>query len=129
MDRENYISYKGKEVLFPAVIQISFAPIFEGLRKMSKEDDKAVSMYATTLLEELKDYPELEEGFTDESLIEKYKKPIGKLLRFLFPDVLSSNEIKGVTVPFKFKPFFASKRFKNILEAAGKDFEISVIYK
>ena len=127
MDKENHISYRGKEVLFPAVIKISFAPLFDVLRKMSKEDDKAISLYATTLLEELKDYPELEEGFTDYDLIEKYKTPIGKLLRFLFPDALATNEIKGVTVPFKFKPFFVSKRFKKIIEAAGEDFEIAVM--
>ncbi len=117
----------GKQVLFPAVVKISFAPVFESLRKLSKDEDASVADFANKLLDDLKPYPELEAGFSDHSLVKKYEQPIAKLLRILFPDALRTNEIKGVTAPFGFKPFFTSTRFHNILKAAGDDFEISVM--
>ena len=122
MKKEHYINYAGKDVLFPAVVKISFAPIFESLRELSRDEDKAVSLFAKTLLEEMKEYPLLEEGFSDESLLETYEKPIAKLLRTLFPDALRTNEIKGITAPFQFRPFYKSFRFDNIIKAAGKDY-------
>ena len=127
MKRDHYINYAGKEVEFPAVVKISFAPVIESLRKMTADEDKAIALYASTLLEELKEYPELEEGFTDQALLKKYEKQIGKLMRLLFPDALATNEIKGVTAPFQFSPFFLSARFKNILKSAGEDFQTSVM--
>ena len=127
MQTDHHINYAGREILFPAIVKVSFAPLFNVLRNMSKDEDRVTSDYATALLEELKDYPELEEGFSDYSLLDKFEKPIHKLLRTIFPDALATNEIKGVTAPFKFTPFFQSTRFKNILKAAGEDFEISVM--
>ncbi|MEP7163087.1 MAG: GAF domain-containing protein [Ferruginibacter sp.] len=127
MKKDHYINYGGKDIAFPAVVKISFAPIFESLRKMTGDEDKATALYATTLLEDLKNYPELEEGFTDHTLVEKYEKPIAKLMRVIFPDALTNNEIKGVTAPFEFNPFFLSTRFKNIIKAAGEEYKHSVM--
>lgn len=127
MKKEHRITYAGREIEFPAIIKISFAPVIESLRNMSADADKAVALYAATLLEELKAYPLLEEGFSDLELLKTYEKPITKLLRVLFPDALANNEIKGITAPFYFKPFFLSARFKNIMKTAGENFEITVM--
>ena len=127
MKAGHYINYYGKEVVFPAVVKISFAPVIESLRKMSNDNDGDVAHFATTLLEELKAYPLLEEGFSDDALLVEYEKPISKLLRTLFPDALLTNEIKGVTAPFRFKPFYMSTRFRNILNGAGQDYEAVVM--
>ncbi|CAN5840278.1 hypothetical protein BH11BAC4_BH11BAC4_02430 [soil metagenome] len=127
MKKEHYINYAGKELSFPAVVKISFAPVFDSLRKLSQDTDKSIAIFATTLLEEMKGYPILEEGFSDEILLVKYEKQIAKLLRVLFPDALRTNEIKGVTAPFQFTPFFKSFRFQNILNAAGEDYFPAVV--
>ncbi len=127
MKKDPVINNSEKIPAFPAIIKISFAPVFESLRKMSSDEEKITAAYATSLLEELKKYPLLEEGFSDSTLLEEYKKPIARLLRVLFPDALATNEIKGVTAPFDFTPFFLSTRFKNILNAAGKNFKLSVL--
>ncbi len=126
MNIETDIS-KLPQASFPAIVKISFAPVFDSLRTLSRDPDKSIAIFAQSLLEDLKPYPELEEGFTDVALLKKYEKPIAKLLRILFPDALKTNEIKGVTIPFGFQPFFMSERFKNILKAAGKDFNIAVL--
>lgn len=127
MKTTRQINYGGKQIDFPAIVKISFAPVLEALRKMGMDDDKALAQYANSIVEEIKNYPFLEEGFTDESLLKKYEPQISKLLRPLFPDALASNEIKGITAPFNFTPFFFSTRFKNILKAAGKDYEFKVM--
>ncbi|MEQ8425051.1 MAG: GAF domain-containing protein, partial [Cyclobacteriaceae bacterium] len=44
----------------------------------------------------------------------------------LFPDVLLTNEIKGIMPPFEFKPFYYSSRFKNILAASEEDFTVEL---
>jgi hypothetical protein len=64
-------------------------------------------------------YPVLKEGFDDFSILKQHQPVINKLLRTLYPDVLLTNEIKAVTPPFIFKPFFFATRLKNIITSAG----------
>ena len=45
--------YNGKEVEFPAVMQISFFKAIEALEKMANDEDEAVSNYAQQLLLEV----------------------------------------------------------------------------
>ncbi len=106
--------------------QLSFFKVFEELEKIAGGNDKISSNYASQLLEELKPYPLLREGFEDPELIEKYKEQIDKLLSHLFPSILTGNEIKGAAVPFQFMPFYKSARFEKIIQAAGDDFTVSL---
>ncbi len=48
------------------------------------------------------------------------------MCRVLFPDVLLTNEIKGIMPPFEFRPFYMSTRFKNILEASEEAFSFEL---
>jgi hypothetical protein len=114
--------YNGKEVAFPAVMQISFYKVIETLEQMVKDSDKGTAAYAKQLLEEVEKYPELRDGIQDPSLLRKYKKPIQKLSRVLFPDALLSNEIKVLTPPFYFEPMYTTTRFDNIIKASGEPF-------
>ena len=116
----------GESREFPAKIKLSFYKVFEELENTLNDPDKRRAEYASKLLEELKPYPELREGFDDPLLLEKYKVQIAKLLSHLFPSTLTTNEIKGAVVPFHFMPFFTSQRFGKIIEAAGDDFEIAL---
>ncbi len=113
--------YNGKEIEFPAVMQISFFKVFEKLEEMAQDSDKSVANYAKEILKEMEKYPELRDGFEDINLIKKYKKPIAKLSRLLFPDALMSNEIKALTPPFNFTPIHTSSRFDNIIKASGEN--------
>lgn len=114
--------YNGKEVEFPAVMQVSFFKAIEALEKMAKDSDKGVRNYAQQLLLEVEKHPELKDGIEDLDLLNKFKKSIQKISRVLFPDALLSNEIKALTPPFYFKPMYTSTRFDNIVKASGKDF-------
>ena len=114
---------KEMEFDFPAVSMISFDRIFESLEKMANEDSESVSTFAKQLLKDLEPYPELREGIPDYEGLKPYWDQVQLLSRALFPDVLLTNEIKGLCAPFQFESFYNSTRFQNILDAAGKDYQ------
>lgn len=47
-------------------------------------------------------------------------------MTLLFPTALTLNEIKGATAPFQFVFFYTSERLRNILDAAGENFELEM---
>ena len=57
--------YNGKEVEFPAVMQISFFKVIETLEQMVKDSDKNAASYAQQLLLEVEKYPQLRDGIED----------------------------------------------------------------
>ncbi|WP_299526758.1 GAF domain-containing protein [uncultured Lutibacter sp.] len=110
----------------PLKQKISFEAIFEYLEETAKDKNNYLHSSATQLLEEYKDLTILREGFEDFSYLDIYRKEIGKLLDILFPDLLQSNEIKAASIPFEFTTFKLSKRFQQILDDAGDDFELKL---
>ncbi len=116
------LPYNINESELPIKLKVSFVAVFEYLDKLAQDKDSYLHNIAINLLEELKDFPELRDGFEDLSYLEKYNKEIDKLLSFLFPELLQKNEIKAATIPFQFTTFKLSKRFEQIVEDAGEDF-------
>ncbi len=118
--------YNGKEVEFPAIMQISFFKVIETLEQMAKDKDKDTASYGQQLLVEVEKHPELRDGITDLDQLDKLKGPIRKITRVMFPDALTTNEIKAVTPPFYFKPIYTSTRFDNIVKASGDEFDFTM---
>ena len=114
--------YNGREVEFPAIMQVSFFKLIETLEAQVKGDDKAAAAYASALLAEVEEYPELRNGISDLDRLDELQPQVDKLSRALFPDALTTNEIKILTPPFYFKPIYASQRFNNIVKASGEEF-------
>jgi len=114
--------YNGREIAFPAVMQVSFYKLIETLEQMAQDKDKAAAIYAKDLLLEVEKHPELRDGIEDLDQLDKLKKPIRRITKVLFPDTLSTNEIKVLTPPFDFKPIVTSKRLDNISKASGEEF-------
>ncbi len=110
---------------FPLDIRISFHKVIEQYEKQVGNIESGVSRdYVKKVLEHISDFPELKEGFEDPALLEKYEEPIKVLLEDLFPTILTNNEIKAGSVPFHNILFNTSKRMKQILENAGKDYNL-----
>ncbi len=118
--------YNGKEVEFPAVMQVSFFKAIETLESMAKDSDAATSNYANELLKEVQKHPKLKDGFENLDDLKKHKKSIDKISRVLFPDALLTNEIKALTPPFYFNPFYTSTRFDNIIKASGEEYKFEM---
>ncbi|MEO1052435.1 MAG: GAF domain-containing protein [Bacteroidota bacterium] len=119
--------YNGKEVEFPAVMQISLFKVIETLEQMAKDKDKGTSDYAKNLLQEVEKHPELKDGISDLDQLDDLQEPIRKIAKVMFPDALTTNEIKALTPPFYFKPIHTSTRFDNIVKASGeKEFDYTM---
>lgn len=110
----------------PLIAKISFHKVLETLEEIAESDVDYRSDYAKALLRHAAPYPELREGITDLSLLEKHEKLIKNLLADLFPTALTKNEIKAAAIPFFNITFNHTERFKKILVNAGDDFGMSI---
>jgi hypothetical protein len=119
MDDEN-------ENLSPLVARISFHKVLETLEKIADSDVDYRSDYAKALLKHTEPYPELRDGITDFSLLDKHEALIKNLLADLFPTALQKNEIKAAAIPFFNFTFNRTERFENILASAGNDFGMAI---
>ena len=71
-------------------------------------------------------YPELRDGFTDLTLLQKHEEVIRFILQDAFSDILGSNEIKAASLPYYNMTFNHSRRFQKILEEAGDGFSVDI---
>jgi hypothetical protein len=110
----------------PLVARISFHKVLEALEEIAESDVDYRSNYAKALLKHTEPYPELRDGITDLSLLDKHEKLIKNLLADLFPTALTKNEIKAATIPFFNLTFNRTERFERILASAGSDFGMSI---
>ena len=91
------------------------------------ENNEIVKTHLKSILNCFEDNPSLVSGITKSSELEALKNPIDFLLGDLFPQALTLNEIKAATTPFQAQYFYHSKRFENIIEAAGEDFKFHLL--
>ncbi|QBA65073.1 GAF domain-containing protein [Muriicola soli] len=101
---------------------ISFEKLLKRYEAMAEGDDAFLAEKAKRILEAQAPYPILKEGFTDVALLEEHKDVISIILEDAFSEVLSENEIKAASLPYRDVIFNATDRFKKILKDAGKDF-------
>ncbi len=112
----------------PLHINISFKMVYDLFEKYTDNQYKTHPFHeaAKHMVEEIDKIPELINGFSDFSLLQKHEDIINLVLDPLFPEILSTNEIKAATVPFSFTCFKFTERFENILTNAGDDYEFVV---
>jgi hypothetical protein len=111
----------------PIKIKLSFEKVVELYRERFEEETSGFKkLYLSSILRIADENPELQEGI-DENEIEQYEEPISILLNELFPEALTSNEIKAAYLPFSDVLFNVSKRLKQILKNAGDGFELKII--
>jgi len=121
-------SHKIEGVELPLQLNISFKKVFVLFKKYAHQEYQEHPYHdaAKKMVDLFNNHPELNDGFSDYTLLEKYKDQINLLLDPLFPEPLRLNEIKAVSVPFSFTSFKFSDRFKNILNNAGENYEFNV---
>ena len=110
----------------PFVVKLSFDHVIEGLETLASNQSGESSDQACSLLAEVSQHPELKEGMTSVDQIYQHAGLISRLLSDYFPAPLTRNEIKGISLPYRNFIINHTERFRNILEAAGEDFEINI---
>jgi len=108
---------------FPLDIKISFSVFIDQYKELIKSDNALVRNRAEKVLKIAEDYPELVEGITTEERVKELLPQINLVLEDSFAQILGKNEIKVATIPFNNLVFKSSERYRNIIKAAGPDFE------
>ncbi|MGB1042282.1 MAG: GAF domain-containing protein [Tenacibaculum sp.] len=117
-----------KNIELPLQLNISFEKIYTMLKGYASDASKKhpFNASANVIIKEVEKHPELITGFSDLSILKKHQDIIDVLLEALFPEILTLNEIKAATIPFSFTSFKFTKRFENILENAGDNYDLKV---
>ncbi len=111
----------------PFQIELCFHSAIERLEhQAAASPNTEKGIHARELLKEIEPYPELRNGLTSVEQVRTHEGRIRRLLADYFPPELSSNEIKGVNIPYASAVFNKTKRFRRILEAAGPDFDVAI---
>ncbi|MFD0794090.1 GAF domain-containing protein [Mucilaginibacter litoreus] len=110
----------------PLQMRLSFHMVIEHLERVASAGEGLQAKRARQLLMELEPFPELREGTTDISAIESNATLIKDLLADIFPEILTYNEIKAITIPFQDVLLNPTKRLQGILEEAGPNFDINI---
>lgn len=110
----------------PFQLQLCFPEVFNRLEKLAADSDTDTGIRARQLLQEAAPFPELRHGITDIQQITQNAPLIRRLLADYFPEALTLNEIKAVSIPFMDVVFNHSQRFQNILAAAGSGSSFSI---
>ncbi|MEH6680606.1 MAG: GAF domain-containing protein [Sediminicola sp.] len=117
---------KNRGEITPLVQLISFNCVLEQYDDMAKSDDPLLAERAQHILAAQAPFPELRDGFTDVSLLERHEDLIKLILQDLFPPMLGLNEIKTASLPYENTIFNTSPRFRQILRDAGEDFKLEI---
>ncbi|MGY0391630.1 GAF domain-containing protein [Bizionia sp. KMM 8389] len=110
----------------PFQLRISFHKIFEQYREMAKSSEAWKVAKAQSVLKIAETCPELEDGFSDVSILKMRSVEIAEILQDSFSNLLTENEIKAASTPFDNTIFNLSKRFKQIIADAGSGFELEI---
>jgi len=114
------------EIQTPFQITFSFEEVINKLEASLKNHTAANPEATKSLLDQVEKYPQLRDGITDLTVLLENEALIGQLLIDYLPPELTLNEIKAIGIPYINTIFNLSDRFKNIMRAAGKDFEIEI---
>jgi hypothetical protein len=108
----------------PFKLQLSFRSVLETLEKTAQDAQhpEAAAAAGDLLRRVNTEAPELRDGITQEEQLQRHEGLIRELLRDLFPDELTENEIKAVGLPYSNVFFNLTERFRKILHAAGPSF-------
>ena len=110
----------------PLVQLVSFNKLLEHYDEQLESFNTYIAERAKYVLDTQAPYPELREGFSDLSLLDKHKDVIRVILEDSFSPILTKNEIKTASTPFENLVFNSSERFRQILKDAGGDFDLEI---
>ncbi len=114
--------------ILPFNVSLSFELLQKHYQdRFEVEENEIIKTHLKNILICFENNPSLVSGIKTSSELEGLKDPIGFLLGDLFPQALTLNEIKAATIPFQAQYFHHSKRFENIIEAAGEDFKFHLL--
>ncbi len=110
----------------PFEIKLSLERVFQFWENKAAAGTPSEKIYAESLLASVAHVEELRHPISDLSLIESYATELSALLSAMFPDILTTNEIKAASLPFYPVLFNMSSRLRGIIQKAGPDFHMGM---
>ncbi len=112
----------------PVETKISFHKLFEYYRNMLSSVNGTASFKAKAkkILSLSDQYPELNEGFSDVSLLEKHATIMPELLQDVFPELASKSVMTALSFPFINKIFYPTLLLQDTIKDAGANFELKL---
>lgn len=112
----------------PMTFKVSFEKVYEAYKQYAEPEfkDHFYHNLATKMSVAVDEYPELIAGIEDFNWLERNLDIAEPMLTPLFPEALTTNEIKAVGIPFSFHYFKLTDRFEKILDDAGGNFELKM---
>ena len=99
----------------PFVAKLSFRYLKDTYEALLKSENPIDRFQAQQVLELFREYPILYDGIATCEDFEEHKDLVGKLMSYLFPPALGSNEIKAASDPLSNFIFYKSSRLEQIL--------------
>jgi hypothetical protein len=118
-----------KEENFPAMpfdIKLSLERVFQYWENKAQNGSASEKIHAKSVLESVAHVELLRQPISDIGIIEQHREEIEVLLSAMFPDILTTNEIKAASLPFYPVLFNMTKRLRNIIQKAGPDFKMRI---
>ncbi len=106
---------------FPLSIQISFQKLVDYYHNHLENGNELYRSRAKQIFDIVEKYPKLVDGLNSQSDVDEYEEQIELLFEDLFPTVLTSNEIKIATVPYRDIIFKSTKRFRDIMKEPSEN--------
>ncbi|WP_313111351.1 hypothetical protein [Aequorivita sediminis] len=102
----------------PFVSKLSFRFLKDKYLELLKSDNPFEQLQAGQILNHFKENPILTEGIASYDEFKQHQEEIDILMSYLFPSVLSNNEIKAAIDPLSNFSFYKSNRLIKILEGS-----------
>lgn len=106
---------------FPGLIELNFDKLVQELEIEANSSSGARKRYLQELVQRVKAKPELTVGISSDK-VEMYREIIDDLMAYVFPPVLTQNEIKIASAPWEFTPFYTSDRLRKIVAKNADEF-------
>ncbi|MXV38046.1 hypothetical protein GO491_05050 [Flavobacteriaceae bacterium Ap0902] len=95
-------------------IRTSFKLLKELFEKQKESENSIQRLQAEWALNIFKEHPDLITGFDNMADLEANQEPINDLMSFLFPETLTTNELKSALNPLSSQSFYDSERMKKL---------------
>ncbi len=103
----------------PFVPKLSFRFLKDTYEELLTSENPADRFQAQQVLELFKEHPVLYDGISTCADFETHEDLVGKLMSYLFPPALRSNEIKAAIDPLSNFVFYKSRRLEQILKGSN----------
>lgn len=107
---------------FPFKTTLSLAPLIAYWEDKVQSDPGCNAERVRELIRLLRNTPELMGTIDDTSVVNKYIEVVDLLMEDVFPSALWENDLKAVSVPFRFESFYASPKLEEMQLLEGGNY-------